>query len=113
MPSKVPTYRPANAPTTADRHRDYDRMKRDRDARSFYHSRRWAKIRRVKLSLSPYCERCIADQRLVPATLVHHRVERRDDPSLALDIDNLESLCAACHSRHHKMKSDESAGDGR
>jgi 5-methylcytosine-specific restriction protein A len=100
MPSRVPTHRPARIDPTS-RHREYDRRARDPEATRFYRSAAWLRIRSVKLGQDPLCQRCRADGRLVPATVVHHRTERREDEALALDLDNLESLCASCHGRHH------------
>lgn len=80
--------------------REYDRLSRDDEAKRFYRSAEWLAIRRTKLRRSPLCERCFP-RLVVPATTVHHIKERRECPELALEIDNLESLCAPCHSSHH------------
>lgn len=101
MPDRIPTYRPPGAPKPTDRHRTYDRHARDREASRFYRSRAWLAARELKLRRDPLCEQCRRRQRLTPATVVHHVVERRERPDLALDLANLESLCASCHSRHH------------
>ena len=41
--------------------------------------------------------------RIVPvrATMVHHIVPYKDAPGRACDLDNLMSLCDACHERMH------------
>ncbi|MDL2317673.1 HNH endonuclease [Eubacteriales bacterium OttesenSCG-928-A19] len=39
-----------------------------------------------------------------PATLVHHVVPVTERPDIALDIDNLRSLCDPCHNRRHPEK---------
>ncbi len=100
MPERIPSHRPRRLPGPG-RHRDYDRHARDRDSARFYCSARWRTLRLSKLRQDPLCERCKAQGTLVPATIVHHKVERRDEPELELEWDNLESLCPSCHSRHH------------
>jgi 5-methylcytosine-specific restriction protein A len=100
MPSRVPTYNP-HPSTRPESRRRYDRTQRDRMAKAFYHTSRWLRIRRLKLAMVPYCEECMQDDRLTPATVVHHIHELTDHPELAVDLDNLQSLCASCHGRIH------------
>jgi 5-methylcytosine-specific restriction protein A len=83
------------------RHRDYDRYRRDPIARAFYHTAAWQRLRAMKLAETPYCEDCMQRDCLVQADHVHHVVELRDDWDLRLDVTNLRSLCHPCHSRHH------------
>lgn len=40
----------------------------------------------------------------VRATLVHHVKPRKEHPELALDVDNLVSLCDRCHDAAHPEK---------
>src|SRR4051794_21126891 len=100
VPSKVPTHNP-HPSNRADSRRPYDRIRRDRMAKAFYHTSRWLRIRRLKLAMVPYCERCMQDDRLTRATVVHHLHELADHPELSVDLDNLRSLCASCHSKWH------------
>lgn len=100
MPSRVPSHRPARL-AAPSRHRDYDRFARDASAAKFYSSAVWRRCRALKLRIDPLCERCKASGSLVSAAHVHHKQERRDRPDLELELSNLESLCAPCHSRHH------------
>lgn len=55
-------------------------------------------------SKSYICERCGS-----PAVVCHHRIwlnsENVHDPQVALSFDNLEALCAKCHSKEHAGKS--------
>ena len=74
--------------------------KRERD--QFYTGKRWRELREYWLRQQPLCQRCLNQGRVKPAHVVHHKVERLDDPSLAYDVENLESLCLSCHARHHK-----------
>jgi 5-methylcytosine-specific restriction endonuclease McrA len=98
MPRRV--YRPSGpAPSKARDRLDYDRNRRDREAARFYQSAPWRNLRRLKLAQDPLCEPCREKARYVPAKQVHHRKPRRTHPDLALDIDNLQSVCIPCHNR--------------
>ncbi len=66
---------------------------------SFYASPPWGRMRLYKLSLNPLCEQCQKNGLIVAAAEVHHIIEISEDPDLALDINNLESLCKRCHSQ--------------
>ena len=58
---------------------------------------RWSKIRIMKLSRDPLCERCLAMGREAPAVLVHHRDRNPKNNA----PENHESLCMECHDREH------------
>lgn len=64
----------------------------------FYDLRAWRKLRRLKLSRNPLCEWCQRSGRLVPAEHIDHvtPISKGGEP---LDLANLQSLCAPCHSR--------------
>ena len=70
----------------------YDMLHRDESLDKFYHSKEWKRVRGLKLKHSPVCEEC----KEKPAVIVDHIVEIKDGGS-KLDIDNLQSLCRACH----------------
>jgi 5-methylcytosine-specific restriction protein A len=78
--------------------REYNRGRKDNPFYKLYSSKAWRKVRKVKLSMDPLCERCRLMGLLKPATEVHHRIAVRDggDP---FDVAGLESLCKPCHSR--------------
>lgn len=57
----------------------------------------WRVTRAAYLREHPLCERCKAGGRHVGATVVHHKVDRRERLDLALEPDNLEALCVSCH----------------
>jgi len=99
MPTRARTHRPAGGPTRQQRLRDYDRNRRDRDAKAFYDSAAWRRLREQVLRDRPSCEDCLSRQRATPATDVHHRIKRSVRPDLALDPANLMALCGPCHSR--------------
>jgi 5-methylcytosine-specific restriction protein A len=77
----------------------YDRYKRDGGAQKFYQSAEWRKLRALKISQTPYCERCYKEGRMTPAEVVDHIVEISDDPSRRLDPSNLAALCIPCHNK--------------
>jgi 5-methylcytosine-specific restriction protein A len=101
MPHLVPTMRPPGAPTKTEIARLYDRSTRNRESKAFYNSAPWLKCRQIKLSRDPYCEKCLEQDIYTPATIVHHLKPITEFPELRLDIDNMESNCASCHSRWH------------
>lgn len=64
----------------------------------FYRRAPWRKLRRVKLAIDPWCDRCATEKRVTPAQEVHHKADIAERPDLALALENLESLCKAHHS---------------
>lgn len=46
---------------------------------------------------NPLCERCLKHGRTTAAKDVHHKAKVSDAPELALDWDNLMSVCRKCH----------------
>ena len=93
--------------------RDYDRYHRPTEHQERYHTGAWAKIRTAKLHTQPLCERCLGEGRYTHASIVHHIRPLAGGGTNALD--NLMSLCAACHNKiHYEMKNDPArAGGGR
>lgn len=74
----------------------------------FYNSRTWRKFRIKILQRDHYeCQRCKAKKvrKIVRATHVHHIQELKDKPELALEADNLISLCHPCHEEIHERLS--------
>ena len=70
----------------------------------FYDSKEWRRVSTAYMSSKYYiCERCGA-----PAKICHHRTwlnsENVKDPNIALNPDNLEALCVACHNKEHGGK---------
>ncbi len=75
------------------------------ERRKVYESDRWKRLRLIKLSDQPLCELCLKDDKVTPATQVHHVIPISDDSNNSdYDIDNLMSLCAACHQKIHNSK---------
>lgn len=84
--------------------------------RKFYDSREWKQLREevkrrdnyecqeckrnglVKIDTNEYSEKA---RRKKIQLVVHHKQELEEHPELALEIDNLETLCVECHNREH------------
>jgi len=89
----------------------------------FYHRAEWKRIRVVALARDGgYCQDCLEKFRAGiirkprRAVMVHHIIPYKERPDLALDLNNLRSLCAKCHEEHHperrKPRKGEDAGAG-
>jgi len=90
-----------------ERDQFYDTYIRDQKAKAFYKSRAWQAARRRALIRDHYlCQDCLEQNRITQADTVHHRVEISKDWSKRLDLNNLVSLCAACHNARHGGKAD-------
>jgi len=64
----------------------------------FYDSQRWKNLRAYQLNKRPLCESCDKKHLTTEATQVDHITPIVDGGSLT-SLDNLQSLCAKCHSR--------------
>ena len=68
---------------------------------AFYNSKKWRRLSKLFLQSQFYiCERCGQ-----PAEIAHHKErltpENVGNPAIALNPDNLEALCMACHNAEH------------
>ena len=63
-----------------------------------YRKAPWRKARQRQLDKQPLCERCLANHKLVTATVVDHIDPVRLGGSF-LDVNNHMSLCTSCHNR--------------
>ncbi|EJR76684.1 hypothetical protein IK7_04757 [Bacillus cereus VD156] len=96
-----------NEYNTKQQRKFYDKYKRDKEAKKFYDSTAWRRCRELALIRDNYrCQECMKHDPLipVPADMVHHIKERNEYPELALTLDNLISLCNACHNKEHPEK---------
>lgn len=79
------------------------------ERQKFYHSKAWSDCRNSYIQEHSLCERCMAHGLIVPAYIIHHKTyltdENLNDPSIALNHDNLEALCFDCHNNEHFKKS--------
>lgn len=94
MPTITKTPKPAN--------KSINRIERIK----VYNSKRWKKLRLVKLMKDPLCEICLQKGIITPAIDIHHidsfmnyygidRIEK------AYNINNLMSICKVCHKKEH------------
>ncbi|WP_246053938.1 HNH endonuclease signature motif containing protein [Paenibacillus anaericanus] len=71
----------------------------------FYKTTAWKKCRIVILERDHYlCQPCLKKGIITTANTVHHIKSLEDYPELALDEDNLESICPTCHNKEHPEK---------
>lgn len=72
----------------------------------FYNSRPWRNLRLKALERDHHeCQMCKKNSKvnkIVFANTVHHIKEVKDRPDLAMDLDNLISLCRKCHEEIHE-----------
>lgn len=89
----------------------------DKEAKQFYNSKKWKKKRLDILERDHHeCQDCIErlrqaavdgiqlrgdDRKIRRAEEVHHIKDLKEFPSLALDDENLTSLCTICHNIRH------------
>lgn len=71
-----------------------------------YDSRRWLKVRKLKIAQSNgFCERCLAKGKYNAGVIVHHKThvtaENYNDDSIMYNLDNLEFVCDNCHKEIH------------
>lgn len=86
----------------AERYKYYDEHQRNQRARRFYKSRAWQAARQRALVRDKHlCQHCLQDKRITPASTVHHVIPLLTNWRKRLDMDNLVSLCSACHNRVH------------
>ncbi|HEL0000868.1 HNH endonuclease [Streptococcus equi subsp. zooepidemicus] len=71
--------------------------------RTFYHKTEWRKLRQEAIKRdNNECVWCRERGRLTTTNLeVDHIKEVQYYPELALDIDNLRTLCKECHNKRH------------
>ncbi|HDV6014277.1 TPA: HNH endonuclease [Staphylococcus pseudintermedius] len=76
------------------------------DRKRFYKTSEWKGLRKQRLIKDNYeCQWCKNKGKVVTNNdtrlIVHHKQEVKDRPDLALDIDNLVTVCFECHEKHH------------
>ena len=73
---------------------------------AFYNSKEWRRVSAAYMSSKLYiCERCGK-----PAVICHHKkwlnAQNVNDPTVALNPENLEALCIDCHNAEHGLGHD-------
>lgn len=80
----------------------YDKYSRNKEAKTFYNSTAWKKLRPEILRRDNHtCQVCWANGKYTLGNIVHHKVELMDDPTLGLVESNLETVCHDCHEAKH------------
>ncbi|WP_156298999.1 endonuclease [Streptobacillus canis] len=94
------------------RHKIYDKFNRNKDAKEFYHSKEWIKVRKMVLERFNYLDvyELNTTGRIVPAEIVHHIVPLEESKKRSLDVDNLIPVSTANHNRIHRIY-DKSGND--
>ena len=89
-----------------EKNQKYDEYIRDDHTVKFYHSKEWKRVREAALVRDHFlCQKCLNDNIINSAEIVHHIIEVKEDWSKRLDIINCESVCKRCHnSLHAKME---------
>ena len=78
----------------------------------FYKSKEWRTIRSyAKERDHNECQSCKRAGGFGLAEMVHHIVEVRRQPELALTLSNLECECNACHNKLHPEKLNKSINE--
>ncbi|ACQ52848.1 HNH endonuclease [Clostridium botulinum] len=81
----------------------FKRYEADKETSKFYKTYKWVKKRQEVLIRDNFeCQECKKQGRFRPADCVHHIKELKQYPELALDINNLTSLCNRCHNLIHE-----------
>lgn len=70
----------------------------------------WRAYSRKRLTLHPYCVRCMARGVLRLAVVTDHTKPHKGDPVLFRDPANHQSLCKTCHDR--KTRLEDGGGGG-
>jgi len=85
-------------PKQKERHKLYDRYRRDKEAAAFYNTKAW-RLRRDEALLRDFglCQHCFKEKKITLATEVDHIIPIRVEWDFRLALDNLQSLCHRCH----------------
>jgi 5-methylcytosine-specific restriction enzyme A len=81
-----------------ERHQLYDKYRRDKEAAKFYNSKGWQIVREQALTRDVgLCLHCLARKEITFANMVDHIIPVKVAWEYRLTLDNLQSLCNACH----------------
>ena len=84
-----------------ERHKEYDRNRRDKKSKDFYGSREWERARQAALELDGGIDVYLymTERKIVLADTVHHIIPLKEDWGKRSDPDNLMSLSHETHSK--------------
>ena len=81
--------------------------------KQFYKTNKWIALRNTALIRDKYmCQCCIANNKMVNATCVHHIFPIERYPQYAYEKWNLMSLCDTCHDQMHNHYTGELSKKG-
>lgn len=82
-----------------------NKLIRHKNIKAFYNSTLWWNIKSEALRRdNNECQKCKAKGKYSQAQCVHHKKHVKKYPELALELDNLVSLCNVCHNEEHPEK---------
>lgn len=92
-------YCPIHSRTNAERNAEYDKTQRDKKAKAYYNSAEWKAARARTLARDTGIDiyLYVTEGRVVPATMVHHIIELREDYTKRSSPSNLISVSEATH----------------
>lgn len=92
-------------PLASNRHKEYDRCRRNRDSASFYHSRQWRAIHDYVLHHANYIDQyAYAIEHVVKrGNLVHHIYPLREHPEMETALGNLVCVSSESHNKIHSI----------
>ena len=96
MPGCSPHFSPAQCRKSFQMPTRNQRTPEARAYRVWYKTPTWQRIRRQQLAAEPLCQRCKAEGRIVPATVVHHVEPHKGDWAKFIS-GPFESLCKQHH----------------
>lgn len=81
-----------------ERHKLYDKYRRDKKADAFYKSKEWQLLREQAMTRDlGLCQHCYKNKKITIATEVDHIVPIKVEWEYRLELGNLQSLCHRCH----------------
>lgn len=111
MPPRPPLYRARGVRSHREHKAAHDKRRGSSTARGY--DRQWRKVRALKLTITPLCERCTAVGVVTLATTVDHRVPLEQWPEGRLVMTNLESQCDHHHNVIKQREEAEWRGSGK
>ncbi len=88
-----------------ERHREYDRHRRDRKSKDFYGSREWEAARRAALEADGGIDVYLymTEGEIALADTIHHIIPLKEDWDKRSDLDNLMSLRHETHGKIERL----------
>jgi 5-methylcytosine-specific restriction protein A len=85
-----------------ERHKLYDKTKRDERSSAFYKSKEWRRLRKKVIARdNGLCQRCLKSSKFKAGEICHHIIEIKEDWGKRLDESNIEFVCMQCHNQIH------------